>query len=221
MRRFFTIICIASILTACQTKPLSQDDLSAKFNTDWCDCMQEQSSGKTPEEIVSQVSVNCVQKIMTQYTQDKELYDKIRVLVAEKGYDNSLSDHEKERLFGKELGKNLMANAIDNCVVYRQALMQFKDYYFEKAKQDMDSEEEVNEFIENIQKEIDEIDINQVKKPHLRKQISNYYVLLGMLYEYTDREQLAIKQYEKAIEFDPENTHAVGFQKLLIKYKNK
>ena len=112
-------------MISCRDKQLSQDELSNKFNEDWCNCLAKQSEGKTPEEIVEQVAVNCVLNVLSRYTKDKQLHDNILSLVAEKGYDDSLSDYEKEKLFGKELGKNLMADAIDYCVVYRQSLIQF------------------------------------------------------------------------------------------------
>jgi tetratricopeptide (TPR) repeat protein len=144
------------------------------------------------------------------------------MLVAEKGYDDTLSDYEKEKLFGNELGKDLITNAVDNCVIYHQSLIQFKKYYAEKAKQDMDSDDkiETDKFINNMQSQLDEINISRINNLQTKKQISTYYVLLGLLYECADREAPAIEQYDKAILIDPENSNAVAFKKLLVKYKN-
>lgn len=216
-----TILFLASVFSSCQNKQLTQDGLSTKFSKDWCGCMEEKSDGKTPEEIISQIVPNCVQSVMSQYIQDKQLYDDIRVLVAAKGYDDSLSDYEKERLFGRELGKELVANAVDECETYRQALIQFKKDYIEKAKQNADIQDkiEVDELINNMQSQLDEINVNQVKDPKKQKQMSSYYLLLGLMYEYTDKDDLAVKQYDKAIEFDPESSTAIGLKKLLVKYK--
>ena len=218
----FVILCILPvILVSCQKKRLSQDELSDKFSKDWCDCMEKESEGKTPEEIISQASLLCVQNVMLGYTQDEQLYNDIRKLVAEKGYDDTLSDYDKERLFGRELGQNLMADAVDNCVVFRESLIQFKKYYIEKAQQEMKIEDrdDVYELIDNMQKQLDEIDTASINNARTKKQIGNYYTLLGLLYENTDREDLAVEQYDKAIQFDPENTNAMGLKKLLVKYK--
>ena len=215
------ILSLSCILISCRDKQLSQDELSNKFNEDWCDCLAKQSEGKTPEEIVEQVAVNCVLNVLSRYTKDKQLHDNILSLVAEKGYDDSLSDYEKEKLFGKELGKNLMADAIDYCVVYRQSLIQFKKNYIEKARQEMNDkdEHEVNELINMMRTELDAIDISQINTS-TKKQISNYYLLLGLLYENMNKEHLAIEQYDNAIQFDSESTIAIGFKKMLVKYKN-
>ena len=217
------ILCLSCILISCRNKQLNQDELSDKFNKDWCDCLAKQSEGKTSEEIITQLSLYCVQNVTLQYTQDEQLYDNIRSLVTEKGYDDTLSDYEKERLFGRELGKNLIANAVDNCVVYRQSLIQLKEYYIEKARQDMDAKDEyeVNELINEMQTELNEIDISQINNISTKKQISSYYLLLGLLYENMNKEQLAIEQYDKAIQINSENTNAIGFRKLLVEYKNK
>lgn len=220
----FVILCILPVtLGSCQKKRLSQETLSDKFSKDWCDCMEKESEGKTPEEIISQVSLLCVQNVMLVYTQDEQLYGDIRKLVAEKDYDDTLSDYDKERLFGRELGLNLMANAVDNCVIYRESLIQFKRYYIEKARQDMkiEDKDDVYEFIDNMQKQLDEIDAASIDNTGTKDKISNYYTLLGLLYENTDREDLAVEQYDKAIQFDPENTNAMGLKKLLVEYNNK
>jgi len=222
--RFFLliIVCFSSVFASCQNKVLNQNELSEKFNKDWCDCLKKQSKGKTPEEIIEQTTINCVLNVMTQYTEDKQLYDNMRMLIAAKGYDDSLSDYEKERLFGRELGNDLMRDAVDNCVVFRKALIEFKKYYIEKAQQAMgvDDEKDLNEWLDMMQKELDEIDINQVKNVQTRKRISNYYVLMGLVYENIKKESLAIEQYDKAVQFDEENTNAMGFKKLLVTYKN-
>jgi tetratricopeptide (TPR) repeat protein len=222
MRLFLlTILCLSTILTSCGNKQLTQEELSDKLSKDWCDCVKKQSEGKTTEEIL-QISVNCIASVMLGYTQDKQLYDNMRMLIAAKGYDDTLSDYEKERLFGKELGRHLMGNAIDNCVVYRQALLEFKKYYIEKAKQDAGLEDiiEINEFINNMQAQLDELDMSQVNNLQTREQISNYYTMLGLLYEYTGKYTIAVKQYDKAILIDPESV-AVDFKKLLVDYDNK
>ena len=219
--RFFLLIILCLSLVSCGNKQLSQDELFDKFNKDWCECLEKQSEGKPPEEIVSQVTVNCILSIMLQYTQDKQLNDNMYALIAAKGYDDTLSDYEKEKLFGKELGENLMANAIDNCVTYRYGLKQFKKYYIEKAKQDasVDDKIEVEDLINNIQTELRTIDIDKANLSQ-KKQISYYYTVLGLLYEYTDRDTLAIENYDKAIQIDEANTNASGFKKLLVEYKN-
>lgn len=151
------------------------------------------------------------------------MYNNIRAIVATKGYDNTLSDYEKEKLFGNELGKKLITDAVDNCVVYRQALIQFKKDYVEKAKQDMDSEDKMgtDELINNMQSYLDGIDTSQINNPQQMKQISTYFALLGLLYEYAGVEAAAIEQYNKAIMLDPENSNAVAFKKLLMEYNNK
>ncbi|MDH6307965.1 tetratricopeptide (TPR) repeat protein [Dysgonomonas sp. PFB1-18] len=215
------ILLLASIFSSCQNKQLTRDELSEKFSKDWCGCMEEKSEGKTSEEIISQVVPDCVRGVMSQYVQDKQLYDGIRVLIAAKNYDESLSDYEKERLFGRELGKELVTNAVDECETYRKALIQFKKDYIEKAKQDANTQDkvEVGELINNMQSQLDEIDISQVKDPKKKKQISSYYLLLGLMYEYAEKDALAVKQYDKAIEFDSESSTAIGLKKLLVKYK--
>ncbi|MFV0330768.1 MAG: hypothetical protein ACK5KL_13285, partial [Dysgonomonas sp.] len=50
--------------------------------------------------------------------------------------------------------------------------------------------------------------------------VSAYYALLGLLYEYAGKEIPAIEQYDKAILIDPENSNAIAFKKLLVRYKN-
>ena len=163
--RFFLLIitCLSIALASCVSKQLSQDELFDKFNKDWCECLEKQSEGKPSEEIVSQIATNCILNIMLQYTQDKQLNDNMHALIAAKGYDDTLSDYEKEKLFGKELGKNLMANAIDNCVMYRYGLKQLKKYYIEKTKQDasIDDKIEVEDLINNMQTELNTIDIGK------------------------------------------------------------
>lgn len=209
-------------LVACQKKQLNQEELAIKLNNDWCNCMEDKSKEKTPEEIISQVSVSCTQSVLLTYTQDEQLYDNIRKLTADKGYDDSLSDYEKERLFGNELGQNLINEAVDNCVIYRQALIEFKKQYADKAKQNMnyDDKVETDKLINNMQSELDEINIDQVKNSQTIKQISNYYILLGLLYENAGRKAPAIEQYNKAILIDPENSKAATFKKLLVDYNN-
>ncbi|MDR3057134.1 MAG: hypothetical protein LBU84_03210 [Prevotella sp.] len=223
MRLFIIMNLLLSLaLISCQKKQLSQDDLSIKFNNDWCSCMENESKDKTPEVIISQISVNCIQSVMLQYTQDEQLYDDIRALVAAKGYDDTLSDYEKEKLFGKELGKILITNAVDNCIAYRHALVQYKKDYIEKAKKEMDPEDKTgtDELINNMQSHLDGIDASQTNNPQIKKRVSAYYALLGLLYEYAGKEIPAIEQYDKAILIDPENSNAIAFKKLLVRYKN-
>ncbi|GET46699.1 hypothetical protein [Capnocytophaga felis] len=214
-RKIVLVILILSVYLGCAQKQLTQTELETMFSKDWCACLEKESVGKDGEQI-PQIWVDCVAKIMKQYTENEILYADIRKFAMLNYPDSSLSDYERERLFGKQLGKKMLVQSLDNCDIYLKGMSDFKTSYIRKATQDASSEDkkEVEMLIKKIQEVLDEVDINKMNDAQ-KNQIGEYYVLLGLLYEFKGDKSLAILQYDKAIKLVPYNYKAIAFKKLI------
>ncbi|MFK8282116.1 tetratricopeptide repeat protein [Capnocytophaga cynodegmi] len=214
-RKIVLVTLILSIYLGCAQKQLTQTELEIMFSKDWCTCLEKESVGKDGEQI-PQVWVDCIAKIMKQYTENEILYADIRKFAILNYPDSNLSDYERERLFGRQLGKKMLVQSLDNCNIYLKGMSDFKTFYIKKATQDASSEskKEVEVLIKKMQETLDEVDINKMNDTQ-KSQIGEYYVLLGLLYEFKGDKSLALLQYDKAIELVPYNYKAIAFKKLI------
>lgn len=210
------IILFFSYLSYGQKTKLTQEEFSKIYNKDWCECLTKEAKQKPSETIVSELAVSCSIKTLMPYTQDKGFYNQIKQLIESKNYNSNLSDYEKERLFGREVGNTLMINAINNCDIYRESIKKFKQFYIEKARKDATGKDkkETDALIASMQQTLYEINPSETND-NQKVKISEYFLILGILYEFSNKKDLAIKQYEKALEFSPQNYVAIGFKKIL------
>lgn len=214
-----TTLLIFSIVSCGQKEKLTEKEFLEIFNKDWCECLEKESEGKSSKEIIDTIFGSCVRNVMLSYTENKDFYESIKQLIKSKNYDPQLSEYERERLFGKEIGKQLMVDAIDNCNIYAESLEKFKQFYVEKILADSTAEDkqETEKLIESMEKGLSEIDIRKAND-NQKAQISQYVLMLAMLYDLTGRKELAMTYYEKSLEIS-ENNLALAFQKLLKREK--
>jgi len=207
-----SLVCV--LLLSCQNK-LTQNKLNEMLSNDWCECLETKTTSF--EEIISQKSYQCIESVIAKYTNDKKLYKNIIELVNQKGYDTALSEYEKERLFGNELGFTLLNDAVDNCLVYREALIEYKNFYINLAKKEASEKdmEGVDELIVALQNQLSSIEEISINDKQVKKQVSYYFTVYGVLLEYKNKPKLAVEQYDKAIKYDKNNHVANGFKKII------
>jgi tetratricopeptide (TPR) repeat protein len=211
----------AIFFTSCKKQVMSQEELSTNLHNEWCSCLQKSNSNF--EEILTKDAIKCLSIVMTTYVNDSINYQQIKHLIEQKKYDASLTDYEKERLFGKELGSYIINNAVDNCDVYRQAVINMKKHYIALAQQEVtvNNLKDLDELINVLKEQLDALKNTKVTNVEAKNKISHFYTIYGLLLEYKNRPDQALEQYNMALELNPENSSAYGFKRLLLLKESK
>lgn len=211
------------LIYSCNSGMLTQEELETKFNNEWCSCLEKHAANSSPEDIVLSHSVSCVQLILSDYLQNDIMIENFHKLIKKRNYDPTLSDYEKERLFGKELGKKLLQHAVDHCIVYRRAINPVKKFYFEQIKKEFNiqTQTDLESLKDSMQFFLGTFTREDFQHPKLRSFATDHYVLLGILSEFSDAQSDAIVAYDKALEIDSSHSTANAFKKMITTYKNE
>lgn len=88
--------------------------------------------------------------------ENPQLYENIQRLIASKNYDSSLSNDEKENLFGCEIILKIIIKVVDDCPTYRNGLNDFKEHFIAEVITDSSSKNQtaVKELIDTIEVEL-------------------------------------------------------------------
>lgn len=192
------------LLVSCK-KELTQKQLEKDFATEYCDCLSKQSD-KTPEQLIGEETIKCVEDFFKKREKDEAAF---RALIATKGYDASLSEFDKGKLFGREIVVNAAEDLVNNCDIYVKSLNTIKDN-MKKQILAQGGENAIATAIENL-KTMESSIVSMGKTDQ-----SNYYLSLGILHEFLNDTKQAVVFYEKSLAADP-TTEARAYKMLLEK----
>jgi len=194
------LIIIISIIFSINQQSIGQSELQLtiekEFMEDYCNCLQAHAKLDTETLLLDQTEV-CIRQFFADNAES------VNQLVLESDVV-AASDYEK----GKEVGRQLIFNIIDDlvieCKVYRQTLDEYKQLLIGQTRATKESSGEIIALFQNA-----------LTQAASKSDQSTIYTVLGILHEFIGDEKEALINYDKALELHP-STQAKGLKQLLI-----
>jgi hypothetical protein len=182
----------------CYGQAPNQEKLEALFMEQFCSCMGRDQS-LSPAVLLDGTTSDCIIEFQ------KENADLIQKVVKE-DYPENTTMTEQERLddSGRRMVRNTIVPLVRNCEFYRTTLTKFKTNLIYQLHITQD----------NAKKSIQEM-IQMEYKVKGTPNYALYYSLLGVMHEYVNDKNAALRYYEKSLELK-ETTAVKGLRELLI-----